>query len=58
MFDIVGREQALLAVFAAAAPPGFVHRLHITDDVAGLEGDLRFVCCEYIVMEKLICCYL
>lgn len=37
---VIGGEQALAAVFAPPPPPGFVHRLHVPDDVTGLERDL------------------
>lgn len=42
---IIGGKQALAAVFAPPPPPGFVHSLHVPDDVTGLERELRFVPC-------------
>lgn len=37
---IIGREQALTAIFTPPPPPGFVHRLHVPDDVTGFKRDL------------------
>lgn len=42
---IIGREQALTAIFAPSPPPGGVHRFHVLNDVTGFKGDLRFVLC-------------
>lgn len=49
---IIGGKQALAAVFAPTPPPGFVHRLHVPDDVTGLERDLRLVLCGNTVKTR------
>lgn len=49
---ITGGKQALAAVFAPPPPPGFVHSLHVPDDVTGLERDLRFVLCGNMVKTQ------